>query len=158
MIAMLPPTIIAPIKLKVFRIMAVLSPKYLASIGIVSIPTIFRVVINTERTEKLTPVFNKIPASGYAIKPGIMETEPMIAADKYAPKPASSPKYSINTLSEIKYRTVLTTIITDNKVGRIFRNIIIPFFIAFSVFFLSKTKEIRLKMTVIMMIAFMIFL
>jgi len=51
-------------------------------------------------------------------------------------------------LSDTKYKTTLTSIITDNNVGRILRNIIVPFFIPSTVFFLSKTKDIKVNTAV----------
>ena len=60
----MPPTNKAPTKLKEFLIIAVFNPKYLASIGIIKNPTIFKVVIKTEITAKLTPDFTSIPESG----------------------------------------------------------------------------------------------
>ena len=77
----MPPTSSAPTKLREFLIIAVLNPKYLASIGIIKNPTIFKVVMNTEITAKLTPDFTRIPERGYVMKPGSIEIEPTIAAD-----------------------------------------------------------------------------
>ena len=74
------PMIIAPNKLKPLRIRVTFIPKYLASTGIVNIPTIFNVVINMAMIPKLTPLSTNIPARGYDINPGIRDILPTIPA------------------------------------------------------------------------------
>ena len=66
----------------------------------------------------------------------------MVAADKYAVSPAFSPKCSMKNSSDKKYSITLIIIITDSRVGSIFKNCFEPFFIPLIVFVLSAKKEI----------------
>lgn len=70
----------APSILKPFLIRVTFIPKYLASTGMVTTPTIFKVVMNKAKIPKLTPLSKSIPANGYEIKPGISDMLPTIAA------------------------------------------------------------------------------
>lgn len=60
-----------------FSVLSLFLPKYFISTGIVTIPTIIRVDINTAICIKPAPLFNKAEASGKATNPGIKVIEPI---------------------------------------------------------------------------------
>jgi len=95
---------------RAFLKMAALLPKYLISTGIVTIPTIIKVEINTANCVRPAPLFRSAAASGKATKPGIKVMEPIKEA-KTIPSHPDCPPISVDIISGFDSASVMPIII-----------------------------------------------